>query len=254
MKHFVIIRLGNKQNDIKHFKEYLPDKSTIDTICEAFAGSFSVIRNIYFDCKNIICSENDLNFRNQINSIFSNLDEYNKEKQFVNDFITNPKYLKDNGYFDRDKYKFVLVNQLKYLKMPDIANRGIFKKQPTKIKYDELKILYDKIKWYDDFKEVFELLKNNEKAFVFLDPPYFQSNNKNYEGSNKFDENKNVIDNTNIYIDIFEFMKSCKCKVMLIVNKSKLIHYMYKEFYKNEYNKIYGGSKNKEILMIYCNY
>lgn len=254
MKHFVITRLGNKQNDIKFFKEYLPDKKDIDTICEAFAGSFSLIRNIYYDCKNIICSDNDLSFRNQIKLIFDNLEEYNNEKKFVNDFIINPKHLKENGYFDRDKYKYVLCNQLKYLKMIDITNRGIFKKQPTKINYDELKILYDKIKWYDDFKNVFELLKNDEKSFIFLDPPYFQSYNKSYLGQERFDENKNIIDNTNIYIDIFEFMKSCKCKVMLVVNKSKLIHYIYKEFYKNEYNKTYSGSKNKEILMIYCNY
>ena len=36
----IILRLGKKMNDIKHFKQFLP--LDIDIVVEPFAGSFSV--------------------------------------------------------------------------------------------------------------------------------------------------------------------------------------------------------------------
>ena len=43
--------LGNKENDIKYFFEYLPWDKNI--IVEAFGGSYSVIRCVYYDDKYI---------------------------------------------------------------------------------------------------------------------------------------------------------------------------------------------------------
>ena len=57
-----------------------------------------------------------------------------------------------------------------------------------------------------------------------------------------------------IYIDILEFIEKAKCKVMLIVNNSAIIRYLYNKFYKGEYIKQYQLSKSFETLNIYCNY
>jgi hypothetical protein len=253
MKHFPLVRLGNKQNDIKYFKQYLPDKKDITTVAECFAGSFAVIRNCFYDVDNIVCADNDLEFRERCTNVFNHLDEFKNEKILINKLI---KEKKEQGhkylYTGDDEFKNV-KNDIKYIDMDTIHNRGCIKPLTTTIDYNDVKQLYYKIKWYDDFKQVFELYKNDEKAFLFLDPPYFCSSNKVYLGDKEKDKRK-IIDNTGIYIEIYEFMKVAKCKIMLIVNKSKIIEYIFKDYYKDKYNKTYQSCKNNEDLNIYCNY
>jgi len=253
MKHFPLVRLGNKQKDIKYFKQYLPDKKDITTVAECFAGSFAVIRNCFYDVDNIVCADNDLEFRERMNIIFNNLEEYNNEKIFINNLIKESKEKGNKNLYIRNEESRSMMKKLKYIDLETFCNRGIIFHLPITIDYNDLKQVYDKIKWYDDFKQVFELYKNDEKALLFLDPPYFCSSNKDYKGD-KATDNKKIIDNTGIYIDIYEFMKVAKCKIMLIVNKSKIIEYIFKDYYKDKYNKTYGTSKNNEDLNIYCNY
>ena len=59
--------------------------------------------------------------------------------------------------------------------------------------YTDLKKLYDKIIWFNDYKIVFEKLKNDNKAFLFIDPPYFQSANRSYSGDDYIDEERNLL-------------------------------------------------------------
>jgi len=253
MKHFPLVRLGNKQKDIKYFKQYLPDKKDITTVAECFAGSFAVIRNCFYDVDNIVCADNDLEFRERMNNIFNNLEEFNNEKILINKLIKEKQEQGHKYLYCRYPEFLNLKNVIKYIDLKNIQHMGCVHVITTKIDYNDLKKVYDKIKWYDDFKQVFELYKNDEKAFLFLDPPYFCSSNKDYKGD-KSTDNKKIIDNTGIYIDIYEFMKVAKCKIMLIVNKSKIIEYIFKDYYKDKYNKTYQGCKNNEDLNIYCNY
>ena len=257
MKNFPLVRVGNKQKDIKFFEKYFPDKKDITTVAECFAGTFSVIRNCFYDVDNIVCADNDLEFRERCKNIFNNLEEYNNEKILINKLVEEKK---EQGHtylrIGDDEFKNV-KNDIKYVDMDTIHNRGCIKKLPITLDFNNLKQLYNKIKWYDDFKEVFELYKNDDKAFLFLDPPYFSSFNKEYtvyDQNKETDNKKNIIDNTGIYIDIYEFMKVAKCKVMLIVNGNKIMEYIFKEYYKDKYNKTYGRTYKKENINIYCNY
>lgn len=50
IKHVYFTRLGNKQTDIKFFENMLPTKN-IKTVVEPFAGTFAIIRNVYYDSK-----------------------------------------------------------------------------------------------------------------------------------------------------------------------------------------------------------
>ena len=43
----IICRLGNKQNDIKYFSQFLP--LDVKTVVEPFGGSFAVIKHFYKD-------------------------------------------------------------------------------------------------------------------------------------------------------------------------------------------------------------
>jgi hypothetical protein len=248
MKHFPIVRLGNKQKDIKYFLKYLPDKKDLTTVAECFAGSFAVIRNCYYDVENIVCADNDLEFRERINDIFNNLEEYNNEKILINNLVKEKQEQGHKYLLKKDDEFKNIKNDIKYVDMDTIHNKGCIKLLPSTIDYNDLKQLYNKIKWYDDFKEVFELYKNDDKAFLFLDPPYHNSYNKGYKG------NINKFDYTEIYINIFEFMKIAKCKVMMTINNIKMIDYIFKDYYKDKYNRTYQNTKKKEEINIYCNY
>ena len=61
-----------------------------------------------------------------------------------------------------------------------------------------------------NYRDIFEQYEFNDKAFLFLDPPYLLSENSTYIQQ---DDEKDM---TSILIDIFEFLKTCTCKVMLI--------------------------------------
>ena len=258
MKNFIVQHYGSKQRDIKYFDKYLPKKEEIETVCEPFAGSFAVIRNIYYDVKNIYCADNDVKYTEQIKSIFNDLDGFKKEKEKIIKFYTENNTKPDEKkkrqvYIPRDvlnKFK----ETLKFHRYDNLIARGVINMPTLLYDYTDLKKLYDKIIWFNDYKIVFEKLKNDNKAFVFIDPPYFQSANRSYSGDDYIDEERNLKDNTKIYIDILQFMIGAKCKVMLIVNNSEIIKYLYKDYYKDCYNKTYGLSRNKAVLNIYTNY
>ncbi len=60
-----------------------------------------------------------------------------------------------------------------------------------------------------DWKEIMEEYKDNEKAFIYLDPPYLNSFHNNYNQYNfSSDENNIIIDNTKIYIDILKYLEN----------------------------------------------
>ena len=99
-----------------------------------------------------------------------------------------------------------------------------------------------------DYTEVFKTYKDDPNAFLFLDPPYLFSDNSNYASQVR------DTDMTQIIIDILEFIKYCKCKVMLIINKLNLLEYLFKDNIKGEYLRIYQISKKRAKHLVISNY
>ena len=101
-----------------------------------------------------------------------------------------------------------------------------------------------------DYKEILEKYKNNENAFIYLDPPYLDSYNSGYGKyhGKTYDDKLNIIDNTAMYIDFLELLK-CKCKVLFSINANALTRYLYKDYIKEEYNKNYY-QQNKDTYKI----
>jgi 16S rRNA G966 N2-methylase RsmD len=258
MKNFIIVRIGNKQRDLKYFNMYLPKKNEIESVAEPFAGSFSVIRNYYYDVNNIYCADNDEIYKEKIKLIFNDLEGFKTEREniikFYKDNNTNLEEMKKRKVFIKRDILKEFSKTLKFHTFDDLFARGIIKTPSMSFDYSDLKKLYDKIKWFDDYKIIFEKLKNDNKSFCFVDPPYFQSANKSYCGDDYRDKDNNLKDNTSIYIDILHFMNEAKCKVMLIINSSEIIKYLFKDYYKGCYNKLYTLSQSKQILNIYTNY
>lgn len=248
MKHFPIARYGNKQTNIKFFEKYLPKADDITTMAEPFAGTFSVLRNKYPTVNTLICADNDLRFQERLKNIFNDLDDYTKEKKRINDIIDEK-----NKRISAKDFNELLINN-KYFITEDFNNKGIVRKLTDQYDYNELKSVYDRITWFNDFREVLDLLKDNEKAFVFLDPPYFMSHNTTYYGIKLSENDQEIKDNTSFYIDILNYFKTSKCKIMMIVNRSEIMKYLFNDYYKDDYKITYSISKNKERLMILTNY
>jgi site-specific DNA-adenine methylase len=256
IKHFCTCRTGNKQKDIQYFKHLLPKQEDVDAVGEPFAGSFAVIRNCYYNVPNIYCADNDLQFRKTIDNRLKNLPEYYEFVKKYNKFIEPFKngnnchiipttkvieWINDNkGNLDIDFTR-------------DATNGGRIKTIPRTVKYDDLAVLYSRIKWFDDFKTVLNILKDNERGFVFLDPPYLSSDNSKYYGNIKI-ANKTVVDNTGIFIDILNFFKTAKCKVMLVINKNAINEYIMNGYIKYNYSKNYGTTGKNDCLMVCTNY
>ena len=59
---------------------------------------------------------------------------------------------------------------------------------------------------------------------------------------------------TQIVADILEYLRVCKCKVMLVINKLNVLAYLFRDYIKGEYEKIYQLSKKKAMHLIICNY
>jgi len=75
-----------------------------------------------------------------------------------------------------------------------------------------------------DYKEIIDEYRENENAFIYLDPPYVDSFNTGYVGYQKgqHDGDLKVIDNTKIYIDLLDIL-SCKCK-------NAITKYLYRDY------------------------
>lgn len=241
---FLFGRLGNKKNDIKYFKQYLPFDN-IKTVIEPFGGTFSVIRYCYNDDKYIkIVNDTD----KYINAIYNNPERYDEIKKYMNnialenldekgyvifkDFI---KKFENNDIFNTELDKTLI----EYWKI-DNTTRGRFIKALKTINNTENINLMKKIKFCNvDYLEIINQYKYDENTFIFLDPPYMFNNNSQYTSQ------VCETDMTDILIRIKEIFENpdTKAKIMLIINDLKIIRWLFNNYVKGEYKKIYQLSK-----------
>ena len=245
-KAHLITRIGSKQNDIKFFRDYLP--LDIDTVIEPFGGGFTVIRDVYKD------------------------DKYNK---FVNDLdpILYNCYINPNKLIDgfkiwneclemphktREETKKMLDN-FKNSDVSDEMKKYIIFGCSCGIIYNSKNIndsindlqLISKIKFSNiDWLEFMTPFLNNDKCFIFLDPPYLFSNNSMYIPQ---EDGNDMTDILCLILDIFK-NPDTKARITLIINDLKIISYMFKPYIKGSYGKIYGISKKKARHLIIANF
>ena len=88
---------------------------------------------------------------------------------------------------------------------------GIFFSSDKNILTLEEKII-EKISLFEtnnDFREVMNEYKENEDAFLYLDPPYMDSYDAGYSShqNKNYNSDLSVKDNTEMYIFLLEFLK-----------------------------------------------
>lgn len=264
---------GGKFRDLKKFNEYV-DLKDCDTICEPFCGSCAFSIHSEYDIKKFIFNDID----NQLIDFLIDVKD-GKLGEYL-DYIKDnmSKYCKDNkptiewnllrkNIDTNDKYKSFLLTKMSR------CRKGILDinyKSPSKTYEKKVNIAIDKTKYENlinfytkndiellnnDYSKVFDDVKDKENIFVFLDPPYLDSFNSCYKSFDKSTNDKKIVfDNTKMFIDILEFLKTAKCKIMLIINKNSITEFLYKDFIKGEYDKRYDLSKRITKHLIICNY
>ena len=238
---------GNKDKEMHIIKENVPDMNNIDIIIEPYCGSFALIRYLtsIYPNKKYICNDNDEmliktynalqddNICNELVEFFKTFevkdkveyDKFKKEKSIKSYLFTHIIYNIRNGLYDKNKRK---MNER------DINKLIFFNKTYKNIEFV-----------CDDAANIINKYINNEKAFLFLDPPFLLTSLSFYES-----QSKNLI-------SFFESLKEINdkpSKILAICGDNFLLDYFYEKHnikIKFETTIFYRGQKSKEHKNIY---
>ncbi len=241
--HPLIKWSGGKKDEIKHFEKYIP--KDFDTYLEPFVGGGSVFFHLRPE-KAII---NDIH--PELIAFYKAIKDGNSQKiyDFFEQNPNNPETyykireedcLPDGTLEENELYtacRFYYLRKTCFRGMSRYNKKGKFNIPFGKYKninYSSLlnpeykDVLSNTEIYKESFEWVFENF-NDEKNFMFLDPPY-DSPFTDY-GYCKFDrENHRVLAN---------YFKTTNIRCMIILGKTDFIMDLYKGYIKGEYSKKY---------------
>lgn len=260
-KNFYYSYAGGKSKELKYIDKYF-DLLKFDTIIEPFCGSCSFSYN---------CFKKDSSKKYVINDIDTKL------VGILNDIKINTS----KKYFDFCKLNYTKDTTKEHynniVKQDSLESHFYKSKIYTlrqglmPIKYINFDLEHENYKKLDsffmsnnveinnvDYKDIIEQYKNDDRAFIFLDPPYFLSCNQFYATKGKGFEGcdiskKEYIDPTAEYIYIRNALQHYKCKIIMIINDCELLRDYFRDFYKESYDKTYQITKKKSKHMVVSN-
>ena len=246
IKHFPGMYLGNKTKDYEHIKNHLPEN--VRVVVEPFAGTFAISRMHYYDHNKYSIHINDTSplIHELTNMIKNNYPKFISIHSKLSEIISKSKRGK-GGYRDVvQKITSMDISQsMRDYFIRSFLIRGVIK-QPPKYNYKDLHLfLQNTIITKRDYSVILEKYRNDKKAFLFIDPPYIDSDNSGYEN---FSE-----DIEKIYSSLSLYLKICNCKVMIVIASSHLDN-LFDEYIRTSYTKTYQISNNKTKLLIITNY
>lgn len=259
----IISYTGSKRLDIKYFESYIP--KNIKTIVEPFGGSGYLSLYLFNKNNKTKCHVNDID--SALIHFFKTLKRYTKRViDGYNSLIHNypskkkyealiDKYMSGKGTSIQKAVLFLFYNKFYAIRKGLYPTGREFKpivREDHEVFFDWLKVTT--FTNYD-YEFILRKYKNQKSVFVFLDPPYFSSFNSDYISYKvKTEKDHEIIDNTKMFIDIYDYMDEAKSKSMLIINKNHITTYIYKPFIVDEYDKIYQMTKKRTKHLIVCNY
>lgn len=250
LDRFLLSYNGNKYMETKKYLHDL-DISNYDIITEPFGGIFGFSRAMI---------ELNPNFKGEIwiNDINTDLINILKElKNNSNDFInkvikeaekykTDLEVKQDNNKSNAIKLIFRRINFSCFN-----LQKGYQKINNYKEKIEEYNSFFEKVKLFNlPFEKFIELLPKKKKCLIFLDPPYFNSSNTDYDNSEYNKDEDGYRDGTKIYTDIYELFNNNNnknWKKIFILNKIHFINNFFGKWKFKEYSGKYNNtSKTKE--------
>ena len=240
--------MGNKTTELKLLLPIIePQITNKTTFVEPFCGSCVVSHAIYKNHENINFHVDDID-ENRIQFYINMKDEEERTKLYkLEESIVNLGSEEYNKIIKKNEPKAMMTEYIPYIisRRINAFRYGLY---PTTKKIILKEISESWINFFkkskitnNDFKEVMNEYKDNKDAFLYLDPPYMDSFNSCYNCYNtkNYNDDLSIKDNTEMYIYLLEFLEVCKCKVLFSINNCALTKYIYRDFIKETYNKIY---------------
>jgi len=249
--HFIYAYSGNKRTECPTIYEEVKDifiNKNIDTIIEPYCGSsaFSFyMANLHPKKYKYILNDND----KYLIELYKIIKDKKKRKEFERKINEEAQKIINKEAYTAMCKKDCLESY--YLKHKIYTIRpGLYR---LDYKYKEIKIddspiikflETENIKFFnDDALNIFNKYKDNEKAFIFLDPPYLAL-------CNDFYENKNV----NIYEYLYKNkINEMKASIILVLEKMWIIELLFSAYKIKEYSKRYETTKKNTTHIIILN-
>lgn len=241
---------GNKRNEVN---EILPLINVDKYSCfvEPFGGSCAISRTLYkLTKKEYVISDNDSDLVYFCNNFYKNDDKIIKcALKKLSNINNKDEYLK---YIKSVPKKHSIKWMVHYLifKTYYQLRPGLYPSTKSKPSYkllmknkDDLNDFFRNNEYkYSDFKEVLDKYKNNEQCLVILDPPYL------FSSFNFYNCNTN-----NHWEGINEFINSCKCDFIMIVDDNLFMKLAFNKWFYGNYGKIYENRKRSVKHNIFTN-
>jgi len=228
---------GGKTDEISKFIKYIPND--IDIYLEPFVGGGAVFFHLN-PKKSVI---NDVH--KELVDLYTSIK--NGDSQEIYNFMSNNKNTDENYYVVRDKFiintvldnakRFYYLRKTCFRGMLRYNNKGKFNIPFGRYKtynFEEIKnkeyekILQNTEIFNHSFEYIFENY-NNDKNFMFLDPPYdSEFTDYGYCSFGKEEQKK-----------LAEYFKITKIRCLMIIGKTKFIEELYKDYIVEEYDKKY---------------
>lgn len=254
-KYFYFPYIGGKSKEIRYITDLI-DIKKYTTIIEPFCGS-SAFSYYYYNINNKLKFHiNDIN-EELINFLLDiRKKTFRPYIEFINNNYEHGKTTKEQ--YNKiskgtDLYAYIFRNKI-YGNRPNLfPNIKRKMRKPNYEDYEDLDNFYmnKNVKITNkDYKEVLEKYKNDVKALIFLDPPYYVSyNQKYYDNGKGFGGNVNnkieYEDSTREYKFIREALKNYKCKIIFIINETEIMREYFKDYYLKSYDLTYQMTKKK---------
>ena len=245
---------GNKRKEFKHIAHMI-DFNEYDCYAEPFGGSCAISRELYrlTDSPCIVSDiDDDLthfcnNFhKNSIKIIKSAMDicnELKEDKDKYKEFVANPP-----KKHKRKWLVYYLVIRSFYAIRPGFypTNRNAPTYATLLKNVDTINSFFENNHYnHKPFNEAILEYKDNARCLVFLDPPYLTSSQSLYR--------ENCVSQ---WADIYQFMRTCDCKFILIVDDNFFMRMVFEQWFKFEYGKQYENNRGNvsRRSVIHCVY
>lgn len=253
MNRFYFPFCGNKSRELEIIRKYFdPIQPTITTVVECFGGSLALSRSIHKNYPNLefIISDADENLIYFCNHVIEdaeividnarNILKTLKTKEDFTNYLKPYRTVEDPDFLSW----FLIYRTFNYIR-PGVYPKN--KKVPT---YNQLSKNIKELNSFfaqneylcADYMVILETYKNDDQAFVFLDPPYYNSCNELYKHSE---------------VD-FEWIKnwcnSCKCKFIMVLNNDPKMLDMFHNFLRETYQVSYKITKKNFKHTLFSNF
>jgi len=257
--------LGGKRREIHHIIKYQPKE--FNKLIDTFGGGNAVGLWYSQEYPKLEIHYNDIN--KEITELYKMLKDGGEITKVLEEF-SKIDLNDEELYYKVSNGEIEMNENVKYIYLKSISRMGdihrrLFNKRKNKdgTYTNESRNLKSYAKFYKyrdvmknmtitckDYKEILDQYKDDENAFLYLVPPYISKKTCEYNVEFKADN----------LVYIKEFMKTCKCKVMLNVDFLGYTYDLFKDNIKHYYQVKYASSTARAVNIyqkyhcLVCNY